>query len=54
MMLQGDQAYEAGAMAVLTRNEAWSKEEVAVLAAKTKEDAHNRNIHALFDLYVPY
>ncbi|KKA16274.1 Methyltransferase [Rasamsonia emersonii CBS 393.64] len=54
MMLQGDQAYEAGAMAVLTRNEAWSKEEVAVLAAKTKEDAHNRNIHALFDFYVVY
>lgn len=50
MMLQGEQGYEAGAMAVLTRNESWSREKVLELVDKTKSDARNRNIHALFNL----
>ncbi|KAL1963049.1 hypothetical protein VTN77DRAFT_8797 [Rasamsonia byssochlamydoides] len=53
-MLQAEQGYEAGAMAVLTRNEAWSKEEVIVLSSKTRNDARNRNIHALFNFYIVY
>ncbi|KAL1966607.1 hypothetical protein VTN77DRAFT_4018 [Rasamsonia byssochlamydoides] len=46
--------FEAGAMAVLTRYSGWSKEEVQILAAKTRTDARNRQIHALFDFYVVY
>lgn len=37
-------------MAVLTRHENWSADEVRVLAAKTLSDAKNREIHGLFDL----
>ncbi|KAL1966263.1 hypothetical protein VTN77DRAFT_4616 [Rasamsonia byssochlamydoides] len=53
-MLQADTGFEAAAMAVLTRYEGWSKEEVSVLVAKTKSDARNPTIHALFDFYVVY
>lgn len=49
-MLQGEQGYEAAAMAILTRNESWSREDVLKVVNKTKSDACNRNIHALFNL----
>lgn len=49
-MLQGEPGYEAGAMAVLTRYEGWSKEEVGILVAKTKADVRNPKIHALVNL----
>ncbi|KAL1848589.1 hypothetical protein Plec18170_007898 [Paecilomyces lecythidis] len=50
MMLQGQEGYEAGAMAVLTRHKKWSEDQVRVLVNKTKSDARNGNIHALFNL----
>lgn len=50
MMLQGQEGYEAGAMAVLTRHKKWSEDEVRALVNKTKSDARNGNIHALFNL----
>lgn len=37
-------------MAVLTRFESWSPEEVTVLAAGALSDAKNPKIHGLFDL----
>lgn len=49
-LLQAESGFEAGAMAVLTRYAGWSKEEVTVLVAKTRSDARNPAIHALFDL----
>lgn len=51
-LLQSETGYEATAMAVLTREEKWSKEEVSALVAKAKNDTKNRNIHGLLDLYV--
>ncbi|KAJ9273733.1 hypothetical protein DTO212C5_12 [Paecilomyces variotii] len=53
-MLQADTGFEAAAMAVLTRYEGWSKEEVKILASKTRSDARNPDIHGLFDFYVVY
>lgn len=50
--MQAEAGFEGSALAVLTRFENWKPEEVAVLAAKTKNDARNRSIHSLFDLYV--
>lgn len=41
-----------GAMAVLTRYQSWSAEEVNVLAAKTKKDLWNPRIHGIINLYV--
>ncbi|KAL1869265.1 protein transport protein bet1 [Paecilomyces lecythidis] len=48
---QADTGFEAGAMAVLTRHAGWSKEEVQVLVSKTRNDARNPAIHALFNLF---
>ncbi|KAJ9197710.1 hypothetical protein DTO164E3_5564 [Paecilomyces variotii] len=53
-LLQSETGYEATAMAVLTREEKWSKEEVSALVAKAKNDTKNRNIHGLLDFYVVY
>ncbi|KAL1979561.1 hypothetical protein VTN96DRAFT_5561 [Rasamsonia emersonii] len=53
-MLQAEQGFEAGGLAVLTRFENWSKEDVVDLAKKAVADAHNRNIHPLFNFYVVY
>lgn len=50
--MQAEAGFEGSAMAVLTRYANWSKDEVSVLAAKTKNDARNRAIHPVFDLYV--
>lgn len=44
------EAFEGGAMAVLTRYENWKPEEVTVLAAGAKNDLKNRDIHAIMDL----
>ncbi|KAL2000617.1 hypothetical protein VTN02DRAFT_2860 [Thermoascus thermophilus] len=53
-LMQAEAGFEGSAMAVLTRYANWSKEEVSVLAAKTKNDARNRSIHPVFDFYVVY
>ncbi|KAL2010935.1 hypothetical protein VTN00DRAFT_3653 [Thermoascus crustaceus] len=52
--LSGESGFEATALAVLTRHEKWTKDEVSILVAKTKNDAINPNIHAVFDYYVVY
>lgn len=44
------EAFEGGAMAVLTRYETWKPEEVKVLAAGARNDLKNRDIHAIMDL----
>ncbi|KKA25113.1 hypothetical protein T310_0818 [Rasamsonia emersonii CBS 393.64] len=49
-----ESVFEAAAMAVLTRFQGWSKDEVTVLVARTKEDAKNPKIHSMFDFYVVY
>lgn len=38
-------------MAALTRIENWSKTEVDILIAKTKQDARNPKIHSEYHLY---
>ncbi|KKA16356.1 Methyltransferase [Rasamsonia emersonii CBS 393.64] len=48
------EAFEGGAMAVLTRYENWKPEEVTVLAAGAKNDLKNRDIHAIMDFWVVY
>lgn len=48
--MQAETGFEAGAMAVLTRYEEWSKDEVSILVARTKNDAKNRAIHGINDL----
>lgn len=53
-LMQAEAGFEGSALAVLTRYENWKPEEVAVLAAKTKNDARNRSIHSLFDFFVVY
>ncbi|KAL1963447.1 hypothetical protein VTN77DRAFT_8348 [Rasamsonia byssochlamydoides] len=53
-LLQGETGFEAGAMAVLTRYAGWTKDEVTVLVAKTRNDARNPAIHGLFDFYIVY
>ncbi|KAL1966353.1 hypothetical protein VTN77DRAFT_4495 [Rasamsonia byssochlamydoides] len=53
-LLQAEPGYHAGAMAVLTRFESWSPEEVTVLAAQAVSDTKNPKIHAVFDFYVVY
>lgn len=42
--------FEAAAMAVLTRYEGWSKDEVTILVAKAKNDIRNTKIHTIADL----
>ncbi|KAJ9270770.1 hypothetical protein DTO212C5_3267 [Paecilomyces variotii] len=54
MMLQGEEGYEAGAMAILTRYKGWSEDEVRVLVDKTRKDAKDRDIHTQFHFYVVY
>lgn len=49
-MLQGEEGYEAGAMAILTRYKGWSEDEVRVLVDKTRKDAKDRDIHTQFHL----
>lgn len=49
-LLEAETGFEAVAMALLTRNVGWSKEEVRILAAKTLRDVRNHDIHALFYL----
>lgn len=49
-LLQAEQGFEGAAMAVLTRFESWSPDEVTVLAAGVLKDAKNPKIHGLFDL----
>ncbi|KAN0075178.1 S-adenosyl-L-methionine-dependent methyltransferase [Elaphomyces granulatus] len=51
-LLQAEKGYEALAMAVLTRCQGWSKEEVADLIEKTMVETRNLNIHPLHNLYV--
>lgn len=53
-LLQAETGFEAVAMAALTRYEQWLPEEVSILVAKTRSDAKNRDIHAMFDFYVVY
>ncbi|KAL1969981.1 hypothetical protein VTN77DRAFT_6386 [Rasamsonia byssochlamydoides] len=53
-LLQVDQGFEAGAMAVLTRFGSWTPEEVTVLAAGARDDVKSRKIHLLFHFYVVY
>ncbi|KAH8689148.1 S-adenosyl-L-methionine-dependent methyltransferase [Talaromyces proteolyticus] len=52
--LQAESGFESAAMAVLTRNEGWSRDEVTVLVAKARQDVKNREIHSLFYFYVAY
>ncbi|KKA25125.1 hypothetical protein T310_0830 [Rasamsonia emersonii CBS 393.64] len=53
-LLSAEKGFEGAAMAVLTRFESWSPEEVTVLAAGALSDAKNPKIHGLFDFYVVY
>ncbi|KAL1961504.1 hypothetical protein VTN77DRAFT_1665 [Rasamsonia byssochlamydoides] len=53
-LLQMETGFEAAALAVLTRHKAWTKEEVTVLAAKTRNDSRNPKIHGLFNFYAVY
>ncbi|KAJ9219643.1 hypothetical protein DTO169C6_8017 [Paecilomyces variotii] len=48
------EAFEGGAMAVLTRYETWKPEEVKVLAAGARNDLKNRDIHAIMDFWAVY
>lgn len=50
MLLQAELGFKAAAMAILTRFESWSPEEVEALSAKALSDAKNPKIHALLDL----
>ncbi|QRD85392.1 S-adenosyl-L-methionine-dependent methyltransferase [Aspergillus flavus] len=49
-LLQAETGFEAGAMAVLTRFEGWSKEEVNVLVSGARKDARDPKVHTLADL----
>lgn len=51
-LLEADSGFEAGAMAILTRNEGWGRDEVKILAQKARNDIRNHNIHSMFDLWV--
>ncbi|KAE8152654.1 S-adenosyl-L-methionine-dependent methyltransferase [Aspergillus avenaceus] len=53
-LLQAETGFEAGAMAVLTRFEGWSKDEVSVLVAQANKDIRNPKVHGLADFYVAY
>ncbi|KAL1962435.1 hypothetical protein VTN77DRAFT_9706 [Rasamsonia byssochlamydoides] len=53
-LLQAEQGFQGAAMAVLTRFESWSVDEVTVLASDAKRDVRNRKIHTIFDFYVVY
>ncbi|EGC41502.1 conserved hypothetical protein [Histoplasma capsulatum var. duboisii H88] len=49
-LLQFEESLEASAVAALTRFQNWSKTEVDILIAKTKQDARNPKIHPIFHL----
>ncbi|PGH18106.1 hypothetical protein AJ79_00734 [Helicocarpus griseus UAMH5409] len=51
-LMQYEEAIEGGALAVLTRYENWTPEEVQVLVAKARADARRPDVHVLFDFYV--
>jgi hypothetical protein len=51
-LLQSEKGYEALAMAVLTRFQGWSREEVVDLIERTMVETRNPNIHPLHNLYV--
>ncbi|KAE8419823.1 S-adenosyl-L-methionine-dependent methyltransferase [Aspergillus pseudocaelatus] len=53
-LLQAETGFEAGAMAVLTRFEGWSKEEVNVLVSGARKDVRDPKVHTLADFYVVY
>ncbi|KAK6828806.1 hypothetical protein RU639_003314 [Aspergillus parasiticus] len=53
-LLQAETGFEAGAMAVLTRFEGWSKEEVSVLVSGAKKDVRDPKVHILAGFYVVY
>ncbi|KKZ67550.1 hypothetical protein EMCG_06784 [[Emmonsia] crescens] len=53
-LLQFEESLEASAVAALTRIENWSKTEVDILIAKTKQDARNPKIHSEYHFYVVY
>ncbi|KAK2788540.1 hypothetical protein FQN52_006653 [Onygenales sp. PD_12] len=49
-LAQAESGLEASGLAVLTRSKGWSKEEVAVFAAKARSDTKNPAIHPVFHL----
>lgn len=49
-LLEADSGFEAGAMAILTRNEGWASDEVKILAQKARSDIRDHRIHSMFDL----
>ncbi|KAF7585566.1 hypothetical protein BBP40_010648 [Aspergillus hancockii] len=49
-LIQADTGFEAGAMAVLTSFEGWSKKEVSTLVSQAKKDIRDPKIHTLTDL----
>ncbi|PIG82056.1 hypothetical protein AARAC_000267 [Aspergillus arachidicola] len=51
-LLQAETGFEAGAMAVLTRFEGWSKGEVSVLVSGARKDVWDPKVHTLADFYV--
>ncbi|KAB8226133.1 S-adenosyl-L-methionine-dependent methyltransferase [Aspergillus novoparasiticus] len=53
-LLQVEIGFEAGAMAVLTRFEGWSKEEVNVLVSGARKEVRDPKVHTLADFYVVY
>ncbi|KAE8376118.1 S-adenosyl-L-methionine-dependent methyltransferase [Aspergillus bertholletiae] len=53
-LLQAETGFEAGAMAVLTRFEGWSQEEVNHLVSGARKDIRNPDVHPLADFYVVY
>lgn len=49
-----ESGFEAAAMAVLTRNEGWSQEQVSALVEEAWNDARSRKVHGVFDYYFVY
>ncbi|EDN05125.1 predicted protein [Histoplasma mississippiense (nom. inval.)] len=50
-LMQFFEAIEGGAMAVMTRYEGWTPQEVQILTSKARSDARRPDVHVLFDLY---
>ncbi|PGG99464.1 hypothetical protein AJ80_09350 [Polytolypa hystricis UAMH7299] len=48
---QIDLGIESTAMAILTRYENWSPQDVQIMAAKSRHDARNPDIHGVFDFF---
>jgi hypothetical protein len=49
-LLQAETGFEATAMAILSRNEGWTRDDILELVDETKMDARNSSIHAFFHL----